>query len=229
MNKLVLFDVDSTLIKWFEGNPHALAFAEGVKKAYGIDTTAPDFYGHSGMTDRLILHKVLGKKGLNEETINSKIEECMKVMSSYFNKIFDKYEYTLLDGIKELLKELEKRDLLIGLVTGNLEPIARGKLEGVGINHFFKLGGFGNDIHTTRSELVNIAIKRAEKLGFKRNNNVFLVGDAVLDVKAGKEVNVVTIAVASGITSFEDLEKADADYILLDLKNTKMVLDIIIK
>ena len=47
-------------------------------------------------------------------------------------------------------------------------------------------------------------------------------------MKAGKEAGVKTIGVTTGIYSREELEKADADFLLEDLKNTEKVLKIIL-
>ncbi len=84
----------------------------------------------------------------------------------------------MLDGVLNLVQSLEKQRCLIGLVTGNLEPIARGKMQTAGLNHFFRVGGFGSD-DINRANLVRLAIKRVEEyFGFLFDKNVVLFGDA---------------------------------------------------
>jgi phosphoglycolate phosphatase-like HAD superfamily hydrolase len=225
MNKLALFDIDNTLIR--SSKVHRLSFSEGFRKVYGVDTSI-DIINHHGMTDQLIIIEVLKKNGLKEKEIKSKLKKCTEVMIDYFNKNIDGEEIMVLDGVRKLLEELNKHKVLIGVVTGNLEPIARGKLKKAGIDHYFKVGGFGSD-DAKRSNLVRIAIKRAEEnfdFRFSRNN-VFLFGDAPQDIKAGKEVGVKTIGVTTGIYSKEELEKAGADFILESLKDTDKILKII--
>ncbi len=96
------------------------------------------------------------------------------------------------------------------------------------MNHYFKIGGFGSD-DINRTNLVRLAIKRAEeKFNFKFNNNVFLVGDAPQDMKAGKEAGVKTIGVTTGIYSKEQLKNAGADFILETLKDKNKFLKIIL-
>ena len=225
MDKLSLFDIDKTLIKSSRG--HSETFSVAFKKVYGVDTTI-DIINHHGMTDQQIIIEVLKKHGLDEQTIKSKIKDCMKVMIDSFNEIVKTDEIIVLDGVPELLNELTKYNVLMGLVTGNLEPIARGKLKKVGLNHYFKIGGFGNE-DINRTNLVKLAIKRAEEnFDFKFNNNVFLFGDAPQDMKAGKEANVKTIGVTTGIYSKEELENAGADFILENLKDINKVLEIIL-
>ncbi len=224
--KLVLFDVDGTLIK--RGSKgHRMAFSEAFRKVYGVDTNI-DIIKHSGMTDQQIVIEVLKRNGLDEKEIKKKIKECMKVMVDSFNKVIYKDEIIVLDGVKELLEGLEKRKVLMGLVTGNLEPIARGKMKKVGLNKYFKIGGFGSD-DINRTNLVKIAIKRAENFDFEFNKNVFLVGDTPRDVLAGKETGVKTIGVATGAYSTKELNDAEADFVLENLKDKKKFLEIISK
>jgi len=224
MNKLVLFDIDRTLIT--SSKAHHKAFSEGFKKIYGVDTTI-DIINHHGMTEQQIIIEVLKKNGLNEQQIKLKLKKCMEVMVDAFNKLVENDEIIMLDGVKELLEELEKNNVLMGLVTGNLEPIAKGKLKKVGLNYYFKVGGFGED-DINRTNLVKIAIKRAEEnFNFKFNNNVFLFGDAPQDMKAGKEAGIKTIGITTGIYSKEQLKNAGADFIVENFKNKKEILKIL--
>ena len=221
---LALFDIDGTLVYGFKG--HGQAFSEGLKRVYGVDATV-DTIGAQGMTEHQVIIEVLKQHGLNEEEIGSKIEECMRVMIDYFKKIIATDEIILLDGVQELLRQLMNNDILMGLVTGNLKPIGKCKLRKVNIDYYFKVGGFGND-DLDRANLVRLAIERAKKYyGFQFNNNVFLFGDAPQDMKAGKEVGVKTIGVATGVYSKQRLNDAGADFVLGNLKNTEKILKII--
>jgi haloacid dehalogenase-like hydrolase len=79
----------------------------------------------------------------------------------------------LLPGAKDLLQQLQQRpDVHVALVTGNLEPIAWGKMEALGIAGLFtqpKFGGFGSDYCSgnvaepwrDRAEMIRIARRKA--------------------------------------------------------------------
>lgn len=116
----------------------------------------------------------------------------------------------------------------MGLVTGNIESIARAKLKKVGLNHYFEVGGFGSD-DIERTNLVKIAIKRARvNFNFKQEkNNVFFVGDAPREIKAGKEAGVKTIGVATGKYSMKKLKNSGANFVLENFKSANKVLEII--
>jgi len=226
MKGLILFDIDKTLIKSSTG--HSAAFSEGFKEVYDVDSTI-DIINHHGMTDQQIIIEVLKKEGLEESEIYPKIGECMEVMLDHFNEIRDTVQIEVLEGVPELLEELEREDFLIGLVTGNLETIGRGKLEKAGLDHYFKLGGFGSD-DIDRTKLVRLAIKRAEEdFAFRSDDNVFLFGDAPQDMNAGNEAGAITVGVATGIYSKEDLENASAAHVVDNLQDTQQILDIVSK
>ena len=111
----------------------------------------------------------------------------------------------------------------------NPEQIARDKMKKLGINHFFKVGGFGDE-HINRTELVKIAVKKAQSnFNFIFSDNVYLIGDAPQDIKAAKEAGVKAIGVTTGIYTKKQLENVAADVILKDLTNTESIINDILK
>ena len=224
-NKLALFDVDKTLVRVSKG--HSTAFSVAFKIVYGIDAKI-DEINHHGMTDQQVIIEVLKNHEVEEQTIKRNLKKCMKVIIDSYNKIIKNDEVIALDGVRESLNELSKSNVLLGLVTGNLEPIAMNKLKKANLDHYFRVGGFGTD-DIERANLVKLAIKRAiENFGFKFYNNVSLFGDTPQDVQAGRKAGIKTIGVATGIYSKEQLESAGADFVLEDLKDKNAVLEIVL-
>lgn len=225
--KLVLFDIDGTIMEWTR--THKDSFSEAFRKVYGVETNI-DIITSPGMTDQQIIIEVLRKNGLDDEMIKSKMKEAMGVMVDYFEKEIKNSKAELLPGVEEFLEELDKNAVLMGAVTGNLEKIAWGKLKKTGLNKYIKLGGFGSD-HIIRTELVKLAIKRAEEnFGFKLDKNVFSIGDAPSDMKAGREGGAFKcIGITTGIYSSDQLKEAGADYVFENLKNRDEILKIILQ
>jgi len=224
-DRLILFDIDHTLINGSEG--HKLAFKEGFKIAYDIETTI-DIIDYLGMTDIEIIYEVLKIHKFDEQTITSKLQECIDIMINTFNKVAANHHIKVLDGVKELLNELNTYHILVGLVTGNLEPIAWKKLQIAGLDKYFSLGGFGSD-DRRRSNLIKLAIKRAgERFDFTFNDNVYVFGDTPKDIYAGKEANVKTVGVATGRFTKDQLMNIGADFVFPNLKNTTNVLKAIL-
>ncbi len=225
--KLVLFDIDGTIMEWTK--VHHDSFSEAFKKVYGVETDT-GIIKSAGMTEQQIIIEVLEKNGINSEIIKGRMSEAMEVMEEYFAREIKNSKVEILPGVEGFLKELDINKVLMGLVTGNLEKIAWGKLKNSGLDKYFKLGGFGSD-HISRTELVKLAISRAEHdFGFKLDNNVFSIGDAPSDMKAGKEGGAFKcIGITTGIYSAEQLKEAGADYVFPNLSNKEEILKIILK
>jgi len=225
--KLVLFDIDGTIMDFPQ--EHKDAFAEAFRKVYGIDTDI-NIINPMGMTEQQIIIEVLRKKGVDDRIIKSKILEAMHAMTKYFEREMRSGGVKVLAGAEELIKELDKNKVLVGVVTGNLEKIARRKLKEAGLSDYIKLGGFGSD-HISRSELVKLAIKKAEKnFGFEHGKNVYSIGDAPSDMKAGIEGGAFRcIGITTGVHSEGQLREAGADFIFKNLLEKEKILKIILE
>lgn len=224
MNALVLFDIDQTLLQVIGVNAHKKAFSKAIENTYGIKADMKTL-SHAGMTDRQIIRELLRNNSLCDEEITSKMPECLRLMCKYYEENNEEENRVLLPGVKNLLDTLQKKGAILGVVTGNLESIGWKKLEKVRLRRFFTLGAFGSDAEE-RAELVIIAIKKAEKLGFEKGK-IFLIGDTVRDVKAGVSNNVKVLAVATGSTSKEELEEAGAYKVFETLEKTDEIIKII--
>jgi len=221
MKHLASFDIDNTLIKSSPG--HLSALLAGVKDVYGLETRA-DVINHHGMTDQEIIIKILGKFSVDEETIRSRLKKCMDSMPVKYAEIVKAEDIVILEGVFDLLTRLDQNGFLLGLVTGNLEKIAWIKLKKIGIDHFFKFGGFGSD-HINRADLIKIAIQRAEKkYGIGKNTQIFHFGDAPQDMIAGRSAGVAPVGVTTGIFSAADLQSAGASKIFPNLNDTAGIL-----
>jgi phosphoglycolate phosphatase-like HAD superfamily hydrolase len=115
-------------------------------------------------------------------------------------------------GVPELLDALAARpdEFRLSLVTGNLEPVARLKLERAGIGHHFPAGqgGFGSD-HESRAELPPIARARAADPAWPRERTV-VIGDTPRDIACARADRVRVAAVATGPFAIAALAEADA-------------------
>lgn len=224
MRTLVLFDIDGTLLEITGNNGHFQAYKDAFREVFnvGISITWGELQGY---TEQMTIYEALGREGVSRDEIMKKMKQCMSAISDSFNRNLEKTEISQLPGIPKLLDELKSRGAMLGLVTGNLSAVAEGKLRKIGIFDYFSVGGFGED-HINRVELVRIAVGKAKKKGFT-GNGIFLVGDSIFDMKAGKEAGVKTIGVLTGHTPETNLMAEGSDHILEDLSDTKIFLKII--
>lgn len=219
MNKLVLFDIDGTLTASAIG--HIEAHAVAYQKVFGIygSIFMIDF---DGKTDRRITKEVLAKLGITEADIEAKLPEHLQVMGEYYDSLKPYLKPKLLAGVAELLEKLHSNsDILLGNVTGNLERIAKDKLEVAGIAKYFEFGGFGSE-SDERSELVRLAIERARERGFE-GDDVYVIGDTPVDITAGNAAGAKTIGVATGSYSQEKLQEVGATITLPSLDDLQAI------
>ncbi len=134
-------------------------------------------------------------------------------------------------GVPELLKALsQKSDLVLAILTGNIEEGARLKLSRHGIEDFFLFGAFGSDA-AKRSELVDIAIERAFRHSghLFREKEIAVIGDTPLDIGCGRHKGVKAIAVATGGHSLEELLLHSPDHLFADFTPCEAVVEAILR
>ncbi|KAL2610042.1 hypothetical protein R1flu_028615 [Riccia fluitans] len=228
---LITFDVDGTLIQSLGLNAnllHKKAFSHAIEEVFGIVGTI-DAIKHHGSTDPMVLVNTLEHYGIPLDQATFRLHDLKEKMLDYArdnaNQIGEGLE--LLPGVEALLMALAERktDVVVGLVTGNLEEIAWLKMDGLGIRKYFStpnFGGFGSD-HSDRGELVKIATQRAEALYPGEFSLKVHVGDTPNDIRAAEYGGVLALGVCTGVFSRDDLLAASDNgncIILEDLKDS---------
>ncbi len=211
---LFLFDVDGTLVELSSNPLHKNAFSHAFSKVYDIETSV-EIINTMGMTDREIIYNVLKKNSFSDDEIFSKMDKAIEEMASYFEKNIQNESIAVIKGVEETLDYMKDKAVL-GLLTGNIERIAKAKLRRAGLLHYFPVGAFGSDAFH-RHELVSVALKRCES----KPEEIYVIGDTPKDVEAAKKANVKSIAVSTGIYSLDELAAFSPDYLFEDL--TKMI------
>jgi phosphoglycolate phosphatase-like HAD superfamily hydrolase len=103
------------------------------------------------------------------------------------------------------------------VLTGNLESVARAKLEAAGLSRYFLLGAYGSDA-PERLDLPRIAVERARlELGFRFSPaDVVIVGDTVYDVACASDFGAISVSVPSGVDGREALRAAGTTVLMKD-------------
>jgi phosphoglycolate phosphatase-like HAD superfamily hydrolase len=224
--RLVLFDIDGTLIT--DGGAARHAFAIAIEETYGYrgDLRRYDF---SGRTDPQIAHMVLRDAGLDAEQIDAKIAYLWK---RYVEELAESAPTRVreLPGIRPLLDALRAdRRVTLALLTGNIEPGARLKLAPPMLNRYFPFGAFGSD-SPRREDLPPIAVARAAEANGHRftGRDVVIIGDSIWDVRCGVPHSATTIAIASGKTSADLLRAEKPDHFFASAEDHEALLDAIL-
>ncbi|HET9471317.1 MAG TPA: HAD hydrolase-like protein, partial [Usitatibacter sp.] len=143
MRRLVLFDIDGTILT--DRGASRAAFAEALARVYGFDGDLSR-YDFSGRTDPQIAHMVLRDAGHSAEDIERALPRLWELYLAGLERNATPERVRVMPGIPELLAALEAHDdVVLALLTGNIERGARLKLGGAGLNDYFPFGAFGSD------------------------------------------------------------------------------------
>lgn len=221
--KLVLFDIDGTLIDSGEAGTRSLNLA--FEEVFSIPHA---FRGISmaGKTDIQIMKEALRRFGLDSE--NGNIEILCRNYIRHLKYQIENPRRHLKPFIREALASLvEKKDFTIGLLTGNIKEGARIKLSPFGIDNYFSVGAYGDD-DEDRNRLLPIAVERFMKVYKKEIDyrNCIVIGDTPRDVECAKVHGAVSVAVATGPYPYDTLLNSGADMVLRDMSEFTRKIDL---
>jgi phosphoglycolate phosphatase-like HAD superfamily hydrolase len=242
--KLLLFDIDGTLL--LSGGAGRRALERAFFALHGVRDGMEDV-PFAGRTDPAIVGDIY-LRGLGRAP---EPHEMRALFDAYIRLLEEEIaraeRYAVMPGVAELLPMLAARnDLLLGLVTGNMERAAQIKLGRAGLSHHFRFGGYGSDSED-RVALTRLAIERGRRLAAQSAasdapgrtsesshsaagataSSAFIIGDTPADVRAGKAARAFTIAVATGGADFETLAAESPDLLLRDLTDAQSLLSAI--
>lgn len=224
MRRLVLFDVDGTLLS--AGGAGARALLGAMREVYGSEGEAAGV-SFGGRTDPEIVRTLLTAGGMEMDAVEARFEA---LWARYLVRLEDEVArggVRALPGVLPLLERLERQggEAVPALLTGNLLEGARIKLEAAGLGFGrFRVGAYGSD-HWRRSELPAVAVERARReTGVEfRGREIVIVGDTPHDVSCGAHLGVRTIAVATGTHPAPELAACGPDHLFDDLTDLDAV------
>jgi phosphoglycolate phosphatase-like HAD superfamily hydrolase len=224
---LVLFDIDGTLLS--AGDVAARALEAALVETFGT-SGASSGYDYSGKTDPQIVRELMRGEGFTDAAIDERRPAALELYRGRLAEWMRPQDVTAKPGVLELLLALEAEPgVTLALLTGNLEPCARLKLDPLGANCFFAFGAYGSD-DEDRYRLPPVALARArEATGIAfAGPEVVIVGDSVHDVLCGRGVDTRSVAVATGKTPAGLLREAGPDALLPDFADTARSLQAIL-
>ena len=212
--KLVLFDIDGTLIDSGEAGSRALN--NSFRQVFSIENAFAGIM-MAGRTDIQII-----KEGLAVHGLQSGDGLLSSILSEYLNSLrieVNNNRRHLKPGVVELLDSIKTmRGYWLGLLTGNIEKGACIKLEVFDLNRYFPIGAFGSD-DEDRNGLLPIAVRKFRDMTNidLSYNECIVIGDTPSDVRCSKPFDAISVAVSTGPYSYESLLETEADYVLKDL------------
>lgn len=205
MKKLVLFDLDGTLVNTL------LDLADSCNytlECYGFPTHDPEKYKYfvgDGMPK--LVENILPKDKYTEKLHS----ECLAFFKKRYSEHYMDKSFVY-DGIKELLSELKNRGFKIGVLSNKAHEMTTIIIEKLFGKNFFdivygKVEGYpAKPDPTLGLEIIN-------DLGFTPEDTVF-IGDSGNDAKISVNMNCTGIGVLWGFRDEKELRDGGADYIV---------------
>ncbi len=230
MKRLLLFDIDCTLLRTDGAGMAALSLAlsEVLGQPPRLSQVPPD-----GQTDPNIVAAMLREAGLPPARWNALEREILQIYPELLrDELERRRERSRLEpGVRELLAACAAHPQLhLGVLTGNIQSTARLKLDLFDLNGYFPIGAFGCDC-ADRNRLGPVALERARRyygLDFTPQET-WLIGDTDRDIRAARAVGAKILAVATGGHSQAALEEHLPDLCLPDLSETERVMQVFLE
>ena len=122
MRRLILFDIDGTLVR---GRAARQAFEVALRSAYGT-AGAIDTHDFSGKTDPQIARELLTGAGMADAQVDAGLAALWERYQGELEARIPDEPYRVLAGVRELLDALDASgEAALGLVTGNVVGGAR--------------------------------------------------------------------------------------------------------
>lgn len=224
MKKLLLFDVDGTLVDTEGAGLSSLQ--SGIYKAFPEKKSTPfPSLDLGGATDGSVVSFLFGHFQLKVSRENEEVFfQCyLSALTETLNSFQAEGKGRCLAGVIPLLDALAKEPdrWSLALLTGNIAAGAKAKLQHYGLAHYFSFGAYGDD-HSDRNALGPIALKRAAVdygLEFAPEDTL-IIGDTPKDIACARAFGAKVLAVATGASSPEALKAANPDRYLKDFADT---------
>ncbi|MGC4086120.1 MAG: haloacid dehalogenase-like hydrolase [Vicinamibacterales bacterium] len=223
MTKLLLFDIDGTLVS--TGGAGGRAMARAFQDVFGFSNGLGSI-SMAGRTDAWIVAQMAAEHGLAYDAQSfQRFHDCY--VDHLSREVLQPApQKGILPGVRQLLDTLVSHDnAYLALLTGNFRRGAEIKLEYFDLWRYFATGAFGDDSHD-RNGLLWKVMANVEAAGgpVVRPADVVVIGDTPLDVAVAVAGGARSLGVATGSYDVDTLLESGADAALPDLDDLSAVL-----
>src|SRR3989338_9241928 len=136
-NKLVIFDLDGTLVELWD--VHVIVYEKTFLELYGVANVnfLKEGYVPEGPAEKTV-RKVLKNRGYGDAFIESKINFVSATMAKHYPEAIKTGKVNVLPGVIPLLEKLAGKNVLQGVVTGAYSEVAKAILEKADLLKYFE-------------------------------------------------------------------------------------------
>lgn len=196
--RAVLFDLDGTLVDSLDDltdavNQMLTSFNKNPLSSAGVRSLV-------GKGARNLVQRALGMESPAD------IERGLGLFME-FNTAHIAYKSRLYTGARELLENLAARGIRMAIISNKGAALSRLILETLAIDDFFEVICGGDTFPEMKPSPMPI-MRVIDRLGID-SNEVFMVGDSINDIQAGKQAGIATIGCTWGYGDLGELQEAD--------------------
>jgi len=202
-----LFDIDGTLLHCSDA-VHYFAFCNTLESIAARPLTLDGVTAH-GNTHVGILRDALSLAGVPEQEWRPRLPAITEAMCRYVEHRSNDMCVSVMPQVHDVLQHLARRGAMLGVATGNLQRTGKIKLLRANLLQYFHFAARSDEFEF-RSDVIASAVAGAPEIAGE-HAAICVVGDTPADVMAAHTNSLRVIAVATGIYSFEELERAAPD------------------
>lgn len=199
--KLVLFDIDGTLIARVGKHVHGVSrFQHGMKIAWGVEV-GNEIDKFEGVPEWKSAWEVVKLYGISRSKYEKNFPVYVEAMHAFLDmhgKIAPLYSQ-IPDAVNLVAGLHNQAHVHLGVLSANAERTGRWKLQHCNLHEFFSFGLWGDNAET-RVEIAQKVFQKAQEF-FEQKFlplDIVVVGDTVHDIQCGKAIGAVTVAVKTG-------------------------------
>ncbi|MCH9649747.1 MAG: HAD family phosphatase [Deltaproteobacteria bacterium] len=222
MLRAILFDFNGVLV---DDEPFHLELFQKVLEEEGLELTQEDYYSkYLGLDDKGCFAEVLHQAGRTVDV--GYLMRLITRKASYYEALIRQKGYPFFPGAIDLVREVGKAGLMLGIVSGALREEVEGALRQGKIEDLFKLLVTAEDVLASKPD------PQGYQLGLEGLNSipplpdrlihpheVLVIEDSPAGVEAAQALGLPTLAVAQ---SYPKKELAMADAVAPSLAKLKL-------
>jgi phosphoglycolate phosphatase-like HAD superfamily hydrolase len=216
MIKVVLFDIDGTLVR--TGGVGIKAFARAFETEFGL-SDGSEKLKFAGRTDVSLVREFFSHHNITPDATH--FTRFFQTYVFHLKEMIGDFKGEICPGVHELIGQFRSRENppLIGLLTGNIRRGAEIKLGRFDLWKHFEFGAFADD-HEERDCIAGIAKQRSEEIlrTKLRGEEILVIGDTPLDIRCARAIGAKVLAVATGGSKIAELESHKPDWAAENLK-----------
>lgn len=194
MIKLIIFDVDGTLVNAYKAIERSLYFT--LNKLGYSPVSPPKVRRAVGWGDRIFISRFLKEE---------EIEKGLKIYQRHHQRALLKYS-KVIPGAKKVLIALKKRNYILAIVSNRPKKFTDILLAHLRLKKYFGLVLCAKNKNELKPS-PKLLIKMIKKLKINPEQALYM-GDMAIDVYAGGNAGIKTIAVLGGFSTKKALREA---------------------